>query len=129
MLNLMRDLQEAEGLTFLLISHNLAVIHHMANRIGVMYLGRLVEIGEKTDVFARPRHPYTRALLATLPRLDGVRRPREAVAGEVPSALSPPSGCHFHPRCPFARARCRAEAPALADGVACHGIAEGWIPS
>ncbi|MGQ3069787.1 MAG: ABC transporter ATP-binding protein [Ferrovibrionaceae bacterium] len=128
-LNLMRDLQEAEGLTFLLISHNLAVIHHMANRIGVMYLGRLVEIGEKTDVFARPRHPYTRALLATLPRLDGVRRPREAVAGEVPSALSPPSGCHFHPRCPFARARCRAEAPALADGVACHGIAEGWIPS
>ncbi len=126
-LNLMRDLQDAEGLTYLLISHNLAVIHHMADRVGVMYLGRLVEIAPKPEIFSRPRHPYTRALLAALPRMDGVRQPRQAVAGEVPSALNPPPGCHFHPRCPFARDRCRAEAPALAGGVACHGVAEGWI--
>ncbi len=124
-LNLMRDLQGRFGLTYLFISHNLAVVRHMAHRIGVMYLGRLVEVAEGRQLFARPRHPYTRLLLDAVPDLAMTGRARMPVGGEIPNPINPPSGCAFHPRCPLANARCRAEAPAVIDGVACHAVAEG----
>jgi peptide/nickel transport system ATP-binding protein len=131
-LNLMRDLQRQLGLTYLFISHNLAVVHHVSTTVGVMYLGRLVEKAPTARLFGSPRHPYTRLLLATIPDLAMSGREREPVAGEVPSPIDPPSGCAFHPRCPFANARCRAERPELrADGetlVACHGVQEGRLP-
>jgi peptide/nickel transport system ATP-binding protein len=134
-LNLMKDLQAEFGLTYLFISHNLAVIYQISNRVGVMYLGRLVEIAETGRLFESPRHPYTRTLIDTIPRLDAVDgdgREREPVAGEVPDPIDPPPGCAFHPRCPFASERCRRERPELieADGtqVACHAVAEGRLP-
>jgi peptide/nickel transport system ATP-binding protein len=130
-LNLMRRLQRQLGLTYLLISHNLAVVAHMANTIGVMYLGRLVECGDAERVFGRPLHPYTRMLLDAVPDLEMTGRRRQALAGEVPSPIAPPSGCAFHPRCPFANARCSRERPQmLAQGdalVACHAVEEGRI--
>jgi len=130
-LNLMRDLQDRLGLTYLFISHNLAVVRHMARRIGVMYLGRIVEIAPGRELFAAPRHPYTRMLLDAVPDLDMTGRQRKAVVGEIPNAIDPPPGCAFHPRCPFANDRCRAERPALlpagAAFVACHGVEEGRI--
>jgi peptide/nickel transport system ATP-binding protein len=130
-LNLMRDLQDRLGLTYLFISHNLAVVRHMANRIGVMYLGRLVEVAPAKEIFVRPRHPYTRMLLDALPDIDMTGRPRKQVEGEIPNPIDPPKGCAFHPRCPFANARCRAELPALmaagAAFVACHGVQEGRL--
>jgi peptide/nickel transport system ATP-binding protein len=135
-LNLMKDLQREFGLTYLFISHNLAVVYQVSDRIGVMYLGRLVEIAATDRLFGRPRHPYTRLLLDTIPRLDaadGTGREREPVAGEVPNPIDPPPGCAFHPRCPFAAERCRRERPELApaDGtlVACHAVEEGRLPS
>jgi peptide/nickel transport system ATP-binding protein len=124
-LNLMRDLQREFGLTYLFISHNLAVVRHMADRIGVMYLGRLVEVSEGKRLFSAPRHPYTRMLLDAVPDLAMSGRARVMVAGEIPNSISPPSGCTFHPRCPLANARCKAEAPAMIDGVACHAVEEG----
>jgi len=130
-LNLMTELQARLGLTYLFISHNLAVVAHVADRVGVMYLGRLVEIADAAALFERPRHPYTRMLLDALPDLAMTGRPRTPVAGEVPNPLAPPSGCAFHPRCPHADARCRAEQPELgargAGAVACHAVAEGRI--
>jgi peptide/nickel transport system ATP-binding protein len=127
-LNLMKDLQRRLGLTYLFISHNLAVIDHVSDRVGVMYLGRLVEVAETAHLFRRPRHPYTRLLLDTIPDLAMTGRARGPVAGEVPSPIAPPPGCAFHPRCPHANDRCRLEAPAprLQDGalVACHGVEE-----
>src|SRR5712691_11294388 len=134
-LNLMKDLQREFGLTYLFISHNLAVIYQISERIGVMYLGRLVEIAASDQLFARPRHPYTRLLLDTIPRLEaaGTDSRREPVAGEVPNPIDPPPGCAFHPRCPFAEERCRREQPELieADGtlVACHAVEEGRLPA
>jgi peptide/nickel transport system ATP-binding protein len=119
-LNLMRDLQEKLGLTYLLITHNLAVVRHMATRVGVMYLGRLVEIAPTEELFARPRHPYTRMLLDAVPDLAMSGRARTPVGGEVPNPITPPPGCPFHPRCPRAIARCRSEVPAFTDDVACH---------
>ncbi len=119
-LNLMRDLQEKLGLTYLLITHNLAVVRHMATRVGVMYLGRLVEIAPTAELFARPRHPYTRMLLDAVPDLGMSGRARTPVGGEVPNPIDPPPGCPFHPRCPKAIARCRAEVPGFVDDVACH---------
>ncbi len=119
-LNLMRDLQEKLGLTYLLITHNLAVVRHMATRVGVMYLGRLVEIAPAEELFARPRHPYTRMLLDAVPDLAMSGRARTPVGGEPPSPIDPPPGCPFHPRCPRAAERCRIEAPILTDDVACH---------
>jgi peptide/nickel transport system ATP-binding protein len=132
-LNLMQDLQRALGLTYLFISHNLAVVFHMATRVGVMYLGRIVEQAETATLFASPRHPYTRLLLATIPDIAAAGRRREPVAGEVPSPIDPPSGCAFHPRCPFANERCRRERPELAAAgptrVACHAVEEGRLPA
>lgn len=130
-LNLMKDLQRDLGLTYLFISHNLAVVHHVADRVGVMYLGRLVEVAPRDALFATPRHPYTQMLLAAIPDLSGAGRARVPVGGEVPNPLNPPPGCAFHPRCPHANARCKVEAPlpAFYDGseVACHALEEGRI--
>jgi peptide/nickel transport system ATP-binding protein len=119
-LNLMRDLQDRLGLTYLLITHNLAVVRFMATRVGVMYLGRLIEIGETEALFARPRHPYTRMLLDAVPDLAMSGRPRNPIGGEPPNPIDPPPGCPFHPRCPRAIAICRTERPAFRDNVACH---------
>jgi peptide/nickel transport system ATP-binding protein len=128
-LNLMRDLQQRLGLTYLFISHNLAVVRHMADRLGVMYLGRIVEQGPAEAIFRRPLHPYTRLLLDAIPDLEQVGRARTPVGGELPSPIAPPSGCAFHPRCPLARERCRVEKPVhvtVGDiQVACHAIEEG----
>jgi peptide/nickel transport system ATP-binding protein len=130
-LNLMRALQQRLGLSYLLISHNLAVVANMADRIGVMYLGRLVEIGDAADILDAPLHPYTRLLLETVPDISHPGRVRTPLQGEVPSPLKPPPGCHFHPRCPLAKERCRRERPqALHRGtraVACHAVEEGRL--
>jgi peptide/nickel transport system ATP-binding protein len=126
-LNLMRDLQDRLGLTYLLISHNLAVVRHMASRIGVMYLGRVVEISGGRELFAAPKHPYTRMLLDAVPDMAMTGRQRMPIGGEIPNPINPPSGCTFNPRCPFANERCRAEVPPLANGVACHAIHEGRL--
>jgi peptide/nickel transport system ATP-binding protein len=126
-LNLMRDLQDRLGLTYLLISHNLAVVRHMATRIGVMYLGRIVEISNGRELFAQPKHPYTRMLLDAVPDVGMTGRQRIPVSGEIPNPISPPTGCTFNPRCPFANERCRAEIPPLLGGVACHAIHEGRL--
>ena len=124
-LNLMKALQRDLGLTYLFISHNLAVVRQVSNHIGVMYLGRIVELAASEALFTRPRHPYTRALMEAIPDLEMTGRSRTPVGGEVPSPISPPPGCTFHPRCPLANARCRAEVPAMQDGVACHAVQEG----
>ncbi len=130
-LNLMTELQQRLGLTYLFISHNLAVVSHIADRVGVMYLGRMVEIAAASQLFAKPRHPYTRMLMDAIPDLEMSGKARTPVAGEVPNPLAPPAGCAFHPRCPHANDRCRSERPALravADGaVACHAVEEGRL--
>ncbi|RZI84141.1 MAG: ATP-binding cassette domain-containing protein [Rubrivivax sp.] len=128
-LNIMKDLQREQGLTYLFISHNLAVVRHVADEVGVMYLGRLVEVAGKALLFARPQHPYTRMLLDAIPDIHMTGRARTPVQGEVPNPLNPPSGCSFHPRCPLANARCKNERPALLElhgvRVACHAVQEG----
>ena len=130
-LNIMKDLQRQRGLTYLFISHNLAVVRHVADQVGVMYLGRLVELADRRDLFATPRHPYTRMLLDAIPDIAMTGRQRTPVQGEVPNPLQPPTGCAFHPRCPHANARCRSERPemTLFQGVriACYGVTEGRI--
>ena len=130
-LNIMKDLQKTQGLTYLFISHNLAVVRHVADRVGVMYLGRLVEVAPKAELFGHPRHPYTRMLLDAIPDIHMTGRARTPVQGEVPNPLQPPSGCAFHPRCPHANARCSSERPALTRfqgvEVACHAVQEGRI--
>ena len=125
--NLLMDLQEQLGLTYLFIAHDLAVVRHISDRVGVMYLGRLVEVASRDELFANPRHPYTQALLAAVPIPDPVReagREHEFIKGEVPSVQNPPPGCRFHTRCPKAMARCRKDDPALRPAgdafVACH---------
>lgn len=110
-LNLMKRLQKEMGLTYLFISHDLSVVRHMADVIAVMYLGRIVEIQPTQDLFASPLHPYTRLLLETIPDLESPKRDRSPMGGEVPSPVTPPSGCSFHPRCPLAFERCRRERP------------------
>ncbi len=130
-LNIMKDLQRSRGLTYLFISHNLAVVRHVADQVGVMYLGRLVELADKAELFAQPRHPYTRMLLDAIPDIRMSGRARTPVQGEVPNPLNPPTGCAFHPRCPHANARCSGERPALTVfrgvQVACHAVQEGRI--
>ena len=130
-LNIMKDLQRERGLTYLFISHNLAVVRHVADQVGVMYLGRLVELADKAELFAHPRHPYTRMLLDAIPDIHMSGRSRTPVQGEVPNPLNPPPGCAFHPRCPHANARCAAERPALTlfhgVQVACHAVQEGRL--
>jgi peptide/nickel transport system ATP-binding protein len=126
-LNLMRDLQDRFGLTYLFISHNLAVVRHMASRIGVMYLGRIVEVSGGRELFSAPKHPYTRMLLEAVPDIAMTGKGRVAVKGEIPSPINPPSGCTFNPRCPFANERCRTEVPPLDEGVACHAVHERRI--
>ena len=130
-LNIMKDLQRQRHLTYLFISHNLAVVRHVSDQVGVMYLGRLVEIADKQELFSRPRHPYTRMLLDAIPKMHDTGRARTPVRGEVPNPLNPPSGCAFNPRCPHANERCRTERPQLIDDggskVACHAIEEGRI--
>ena len=126
-LNLMTDLQSRLGLTYLFISHNLAVVSQIADRVGVMYCGRLVELASAAQIFARPRHPYTRMLLDAVPDLSMTGKPRTPVAGEVPNPLAPPSGCAFHPRCPYANERCSAQTPPMTGAVACHAVHEGRL--
>ena len=130
-LNIMKDLQRQHGLTYLFISHNLAVVRHVSDQVGVMYLGRLVELAGKHHLFDNPRHPYTRMLLDAIPKMHDTGRARTPVSGEVPNPLNPPTGCTFHPRCPHANARCKAERPALLSfqgvKVACHAVEEGRI--
>lgn len=114
-LNLMKDLQREMGLTYLFISHNLQVVHHIADRVGVMYLGRVVEIGDKREVFGAPQHPYTRMLLDAIPDLRMTGKARTPVAGEVPNPLNPPSGCAFNPRCPQKFGPCDQSRPQLVN--------------
>ena len=132
-LNLMKDLQREFGLTYLFISHNLAVVSHISDRVGVMYLGRLVEMADTKTIFNRPLHPYTQMLLSAIPDLKMTGKQRTPVAGEVPNPLNPPSGCTFHPRCPYANDRCKSEAPSMIvadDGsmVSCHAVEENRMP-
>ena len=125
-LNLLMDLQDEFGLAYLFVSHDLAVVEHIGHRIAVMYLGRIVELAPKDRIFAQPQHPYSEALMAAAPIADPkTRRKRLVIEGDVPSPMNPPSGCHFHTRCPYAEARCKLEYPPLqeiAPGhvVACH---------
>ena len=109
----MKDLQREMGLTYLFISHNLQVVHHIADRVGVMYLGRVVEIGDKREVFGAPQHPYTRMLLDAIPDLRMTGKARTPVAGEVPNPLNPPTGCAFNPRCPQKFGPCDQTRPQL----------------
>jgi len=130
-LNLMKELQQRYGLTYLFISHDLAVVYHVSTKVGVMYLGRLVEWAETRTLFNKPQHPYTRMLLDAISDLEMTGRQRIPVAGEVPSPINPPPGCPFHPRCPHANERCRVEPPrAMIAGdshVACHAVEEGRL--
>lgn len=124
-LNLFMDLRQQRNLTYLFISHDLGVVHHIADRVVVMYLGRIVESCPTEELYDKPAHPYTQALLASVPRLESRKRAFIPLQGEIPSPLSPPSGCHFHPRCPHASERCRQEAPELKEVApqhmaACH---------
>ena len=130
-LNIMKDLQRKLGLTYLFISHNLAVVRHVSDQVGVMYLGRLVELADKQALFGSPRHPYTRMLIDAIPKMTDTGRARTPVQGEVPNPLNPPLGCAFNPRCPHTNERCRSERPqllALAGiRIACHAVEEGRI--
>jgi peptide/nickel transport system ATP-binding protein len=134
-LNLMKGLQNEFELTYLFISHDLAVVRHMADNVGVMYLGRLCEVAQVDNIFDNPRHPYTQLLLETIPDVEMTGRKRAPVAGEIPNPIDPPSGCPFHPRCPLMAAYCREVRPelvALDSGVqvACHAVVAGpaWQP-
>ncbi len=125
-MNLLKDLQGRFGLSYLFIAHDLAVVRHMADRIAVMYLGQIVETAPKRDLFADPRHPYTRALLSAIPHPDPRRRGRvQPLGGDVPSPVNPPPGCRFHTRCPLAKPICREQPPPLREiapgrASACH---------
>ena len=126
-LNLLEDLQQRLSLTLLFISHDLRVVEHIADRVAIMYLGRIVEEGPRAAVYGNPRHPYTRALLSAVPIPDPTRKhERQQLAGEPPSPVSPPPGCAFHPRCPFAKEQCRRDVPPLETGQGGHAVA-CWV--
>jgi peptide/nickel transport system ATP-binding protein len=130
-LNIMKDLQRKQGLTYLFISHNLAVVRHVSDHVGVMYLGRLVEVADKHTLFSAPKHPYTKMLLDAIPKMHDTGRARTPVQGEVPNPLNPPAGCAFNPRCPHVNERCKTERPVLQRiagiQIACHAVQEGRI--
>lgn len=131
-LNLMMDLQQKHHLTYLFVAHDLSVVEHISDRVGVMYLGSMCELTAAELLFSEPRHPYTKALLSAIPRLEGGPSQHIRLSGEVPTPINLPSGCVFHGRCPHADDRCREEIPALRllnDGrwIACHGVEEGRI--
>jgi oligopeptide/dipeptide ABC transporter ATP-binding protein len=126
-LNLFRDIQERGSLSYLFISHDLSVVEHLADRVAVLYLGRVIELGPRADIFERPAHPYTRALLEAMPRIGAGKRRKRTIKGEMPSPLNPPPGCVFHPRCPLAQDICRQEVPRFeplaarpSQSAACH---------
>ena len=119
-LNLLKGLQADTGVSYLFISHDLSVVQHMSDRIGVMYLGELVEFGPSSAIFDRPAHPYTQALISSMPRIDGRGRARTALGGAVPSLAAPPSGCRFHTRCPYAYERCPTEIPSAIGASEAH---------
>lgn len=134
-LNLMKGLQRKFGLSYLFISHDLAVVHHMADHVGVMYLGRLCEVAPVDNIFDNPLHPYTRLLLETIPDVEMTGRKKAPVAGEIPNPIDPPAGCAFHPRCPLAATYCREATPELVTldsgvQIACHAVIQGseWQP-
>lgn len=120
--NLLQDLQDEHGIAYLFIGHDLAVVEHISHRVMVMYLGRIVELGEATAVCAAPKHPYTRALVASVPKL-GAARSRATLPGDLPSPIHPPSGCPFHTRCPIAEPRCKIDTPSLRELSANHWVA------
>jgi oligopeptide transport system ATP-binding protein len=123
-INLLQDLQRDLGLSYLFIAHDLAVVKHISDRIAVMYLGKIVELSGKADLYRNPLHPYTQALIAAVPVAHPkLRRPRMRLQGDIPSAMSPPAGCRFHTRCPFAEDRCRSEEPVLRGFAADHSVA------
>ncbi|HKX39488.1 MAG TPA: ABC transporter ATP-binding protein [Burkholderiales bacterium] len=119
-LNLFMQLRRDLGLTYLFISHDLGVVEHLSDRVIIMYLGRIVESASAEEIFARPNHPYTQALLKQVPRLDTRKTQFKPIVGEIPSPLAPPSGCHFHPRCPHAMPRCTEQAPVLREVASGH---------
>jgi peptide/nickel transport system ATP-binding protein len=120
-LNLFMKLREELELTYLFISHDIGVVEHLADRVAIMYLGRIVEMAPTEELFERPNHPYTQALLREVPRIDSRQQTFEPIKGEIPSPLDPPPGCHFHPRCPFSMQRCREWQPELVE------IASEWL--
>lgn len=119
-LNLLTEIQERTKCSYLFISHDLPVVQRMSHRIAIMYLGRIVETATAAELFANPHHPYTKTLMESAPRLEAAKRDFKPVAGEIPSPLNPPTGCHFHPRCPFVMDRCRVEQPKLRTVAAGH---------
>jgi len=122
-INLFMRLRSDLGLTYLFISHDLGVVEHISDRVAIMYLGRIVETAPTADLFARPLHPYTVALLNQVPRLSNRKHAYESIKGEIPSPLAPPKGCHFHPRCPHAMPRCSVEHPELTEAASLHRVA------
>jgi peptide/nickel transport system ATP-binding protein len=119
-LNLFMELRQRLNLTYLFISHDLGVVQHLSDRVVIMYLGRVVETARTEELFAKPNHPYTQALLANVPTLESRKKTFQLIKGEIPSPINPPTGCHFHPRCPHATARCKAERPVLKEVAAGH---------
>jgi oligopeptide transport system ATP-binding protein len=129
-INLLQDLQERLNLTYLFIAHDLRVVEHISRRVAIMYLGKIVEMASREEIYSNPRHPYTRALLSAIPTTDQTAKPdRIKLPGEMPSPVDPPSGCAFHPRCPYAEDRCKVSAPLLERGAGTHSVACHVFPA
>jgi len=129
-INLLQDLQERLQLTYLFIAHDLRVVEHISQRVAIMYLVKIIEIADRDELYAKPRHPYTRALLSAIPTIDAAQRPeRIKLPGEMPSALKPPPGCSFHPRCQYAKDICKATVPPLLAGRGGHAVACHVFPA